>query len=138
MGIEGRVAVRRSVVAVEDRGADDGVGETSRKTPSWGAERGSRSSVADGSMESQQGRSLLGRLGRSGGRPQGTSQLSKKRGESNRSQTMSRTKWVILGGAFLGLATCGLLFPCTLQIRDGEGWVRSANSLHQIGGKSHH
>jgi hypothetical protein len=41
---------------------------------------------------------------------------------------MSRLKWA----ALVVLLACVLLLPCTQEVRDGEGWVRSAVSLHQI------
>jgi hypothetical protein len=36
--------------------------------------------------------------------------------------------------ATLVLASLGLLAPCLFQVRDGEGWVRSAHSITIIGG----
>jgi hypothetical protein len=42
-----------------------------------------------------------------------------------------RALWIIL--AVVLLVSCGLLFPCLFEVRDGEGWVRSANSVHMIG-----
>jgi hypothetical protein len=41
-------------------------------------------------------------------------------------------KWWILIGAVVCL-TCACLLPCSQEIRDGEGWTHSANSIHQIG-----
>jgi hypothetical protein len=35
--------------------------------------------------------------------------------------------------AVFGVAFCLLLVPCVQKVRDGEGWVRSQNSLMQIG-----
>src|SRR5438046_1053199 len=45
---------------------------------------------------------------------------------------MSRSKWLLLGSIVLCLGCCVLL-PCTEKVRDGAGWVRSANSLRVIG-----
>jgi len=45
-------------------------------------------------------------------------------------ECMSRIKWAVL---LLVLLSCGLLLPCTQKVREDEGWVRSAYSLHQIG-----
>jgi Protein of unknown function (DUF1559) len=44
---------------------------------------------------------------------------------------MSRTRWIILA-AVLCLACCVIL-PSNEKVRDGEGWIRSQNSLKQIG-----
>jgi hypothetical protein len=43
---------------------------------------------------------------------------------------MSRLKWVAL---IIVLLACGLLLPCSQEVRDDPGWVRSAVSLHKIG-----
>jgi hypothetical protein len=45
--------------------------------------------------------------------------------------TMSRTKWIVLG--FILCLTCGLVLPCSCEVRDGEGWERSAYSLGCVG-----
>jgi hypothetical protein len=42
-------------------------------------------------------------------------------------------KWLLYGAAALFVASCCLLLPCTSEIRDSEGWVRSAVSLKRIG-----
>jgi Protein of unknown function (DUF1559) len=42
-----------------------------------------------------------------------------------------KTGWVVVLG--MATASCGLFLPCSFPtIRDGEGWVYSANSLRQI------
>jgi len=45
---------------------------------------------------------------------------------------MSRKKWVIASLVVLGVVFC-LLVPCAVEVRDGEGWVRSAFSLQMVG-----
>jgi hypothetical protein len=42
-------------------------------------------------------------------------------------------KWVVFVVGVLCLAACLLALPCTQQIRDGEGWVESANHVKVIG-----
>lgn len=47
-------------------------------------------------------------------------------------EQMRRRKWLIVGFVLVCIPCLGLL-PCVQTVRDGEGWVRSANSLAQIG-----
>jgi hypothetical protein len=46
---------------------------------------------------------------------------------------MRRSRWILYGAAALCLAGCLVLLPCTVQVLDGEGWVRSAVSLREVG-----
>ena len=46
---------------------------------------------------------------------------------------MSHSRLAGCCGLTLVVLTCCLLVPCLFEIRDGEGWVRSANSLNRIG-----
>src|SRR5262245_17442791 len=48
-------------------------------------------------------------------------------------QPANWTRLVAFVAAFVGLACCGVLLPCTVKVRESEGWVRSAVSLNQIG-----
>src|SRR4051812_3210305 len=43
------------------------------------------------------------------------------------------TRLAAVVAAFLGLACCGVLLPCSVTVRESEGWVRSAVSLRQLG-----
>jgi hypothetical protein len=42
-------------------------------------------------------------------------------------------KWLLAGFAALCLGGCLLFLACTVQVLDGEGWVRSAVSIRNIG-----
>ena len=53
---------------------------------------------------------------------------------SGRPRSNKRLAWV---AAVVGLACCGLLLPCTVKVRETEGWTRSAYSLKNIGRALH-
>jgi hypothetical protein len=46
---------------------------------------------------------------------------------------MRRSRWLLYGLVALCLAGCLVLLPCTVQVLDGEGWVRSAVRLQEVG-----
>ncbi len=46
--------------------------------------------------------------------------------------------WLAWAVAALCLVGCLIVLPCTEQVRDGEGWVRSQVSLRQIGAALRH
>lgn len=54
-------------------------------------------------------------------------------GSRPKAREKSWRRWALYGVAGLCLAGCLLLLPCSVQVLDGEGWVRSAHSLQTIG-----
>jgi hypothetical protein len=41
--------------------------------------------------------------------------------------------WILYPAVILSLGCCIIVLPCSVTIRDGEGWIRSAASLQRIG-----